>query len=240
MLRIALGVRVGSRPHQESHAPAAGGRDQPDCIDAKALLLQLTRMSLEQTRRVRTVVREEPVAQLPLQAKIPVAFRVERYLDVTPSPGSRGVLLLKEQVARKPFDKDYDAIPNNDPASWLTRFNTASWALLGAYQRDERVGGAVVIPPGDDAVHREPGIAVLWDIRVVPGKRGDGVGAALFKAAMAWAKGRGLSALQAETQNVNLAGCRFYERMGCRLVSADANAYPEFPDEVRMIWRKQL
>ena len=197
-------------------------------------------MPLEQTRRLRTAVREEPISQLAEQGKIPMAFRVERYLDVTPSPGARGVLLLKEQVARHPFDKDYDAIPGNAPADWPAKFHTASWALLGAYQRDERVGGAVLIPPGTDGVNREPGVVVLWDLRVVPGKRGDGVGATLFKAAMSWGKGKGLSTLQAETQNINLAACRFYERMGCRLVSADANAYPEFPDEVRMIWRKQL
>lgn len=197
-------------------------------------------MPIGETRRVRTAVREEPIAQLAEQAKISIAFRIDRYLDVTPSPGSRGVMLLREQVARRPYDKDYDAIPNNAPADWPKRFATATWGLLGAYQRDERVGGAVVVPPGTDDIAREPGIAVLWDIRVSPTKRTDGVGAALFKAAVSWAKAKGLSQLQAETQNVNLPGCRFYERMGCRLVSADANAYPELPDEIRMIWRKAL
>jgi len=195
----------------------------------------------ERTRpRLRTTVREEPIAQLPEQARISIAFHVDRYLDVVPSPGARGVMLLKEQVSRRPFDKDYDAIPNNAPADWMTRFDTASWALLGAYQRDERVGGAVLVPPGTDAIAREPGVVVLWDLRVSPDHRHDGVGSALFKAATAWAKGKGLSTLQAETQNVNLPACRFYERMGCRLASADANAYPEFPDEIRMVWRKQL
>jgi GNAT superfamily N-acetyltransferase len=197
-------------------------------------------MPIGETRRVRTAVREEPIAQLVEQAKVSIAFRIDRFLDVTPSPGSRGVMLLREQVARRPYDKDYDTIPNNAPSDWPARFHTAAWGLLGAYQRDERVGGAVLIPPGEDAVAREPGVAVLWDLRVSPPRRRDGVGSALFKAAVSWARGKGLSQIQAETQNVNLAACRFYERMGCRLVSADANAYPEFPDEIRMIWRKSI
>ena len=43
-----------------------------------------------------------------------------------------------------------------------------------------------------------------------------------------------------ETQQVNVGACRLYERCGCELISAAANAYPDLPGEVRLVWRKRL
>ena len=60
-------------------------------------------------------------------------------------------------------------------------------------------------------------LAVLWDIRVAPSSRRRGVGAALFCAATEWAAATGYQELKVETQNVNVAACRFYGRHGCEL-----------------------
>jgi ribosomal protein S18 acetylase RimI-like enzyme len=81
---------------------------------------------------------------------------------------------------------------------------------------------------------------VLWDLRVAPGQRGRGVGSALFAAVEAWARTRDCSALHAETQDINVPACRLYERRGCLLHHAVAGAYADFPDEVQLLWRKQL
>jgi GNAT superfamily N-acetyltransferase len=83
-------------------------------------------------------------------------------------------------------------------------------------------------------------LAVLWDLRVAPAARRRGVGAALFRAAAAWAAARGCAQLKVETQNVNVPACRFYARQGCVLGAIDRFAYPGLPHEVRLLWYTAL
>jgi ribosomal protein S18 acetylase RimI-like enzyme len=83
-------------------------------------------------------------------------------------------------------------------------------------------------------------LAVLWDIRVAPEARGQGVGSALFRSAEEWAKARGCRQLKVETQNINVAACRFYARQGCVLIRVDRHAYPELPEETQLLWYKVL
>jgi GNAT superfamily N-acetyltransferase len=83
-------------------------------------------------------------------------------------------------------------------------------------------------------------LAVLWDIRVAPSTRRCGVGAALFEAAEAWASAKGCRQLKVETQNVNVAACRFYARRGCELRATHGGAYSELPDEIQLLWYKDL
>jgi GNAT superfamily N-acetyltransferase len=64
--------------------------------------------------------------------------------------------------------------------------------------------------------------------------------AALFRAAEHWARARGCRRLKIETQNVNVAACRFYQKMGCTLGAIDRFAYPGQPAEVRLLWGKAL
>jgi hypothetical protein len=46
--------------------------------------------------------------------------------------------------------------------------------------------------------------------------------------------------LKVETQNTNVAACRFYARQGFRLTQANRNAYPALPGDVQLIWRKKI
>jgi hypothetical protein len=43
-----------------------------------------------------------------------------------------------------------------------------------------------------------------------------------------------------ETQNSNAAACRFYARQGCVLLAANRGAYVELPDEIQLLWYKEL
>jgi ribosomal protein S18 acetylase RimI-like enzyme len=83
-------------------------------------------------------------------------------------------------------------------------------------------------------------IAVVWDIRVARSERGAGVGSALFRAAEDWAVARSCGWLKVETQNINAAACRFYQKMGCTLGGIDRFAYPDLPSEVQLLWWKEL
>jgi len=62
----------------------------------------------------------------------------------------------------------------------------------------------------------------------------------LFRAVEAWARDRKCRALKVETQNTNVPACGFYRRMSCTLSAIDRFAYAEFPDEVQLMWFKEL
>ena len=82
-------------------------------------------------------------------------------------------------------------------------------------------------------------LAVLWDLRVQPQARGQGVGRSLFAQAVAWSKARGCAQMKIETQNTNVRACRFYAAQGARLGDMRRFAYraePSIAQEVQLIW----
>ncbi len=175
-------------------------------------------------------------------ARIPIRFEVTEVFDVV-TPGHdapRFELSLRKLGAS--YLKDYDAVGEENPASWATRFDVSKWGLFTARDDGQRVGGAVVAydTPMVDMLEGQSDLAVLWDIRVAPSARRRGVGSALFAAAEAWASARQCQQLKVETQNINVAACRLYSRHGCVLRAARPGAYPEFPDEVQLLWYKDL
>jgi GNAT superfamily N-acetyltransferase len=185
---------------------------------------------------------EEPIDRLAEHARIPIAFTVDRVLDVALVDDGLGGIALVERRLDAPYVKDYDAIPGEGAASWNARFDVSRWGLLAAYDDDARIGGAVIAfdTPGVQMLDERRDLAVLWDLRVDPAWRGRGVGHRLFEAAERWSAARGCTALEIETQNVNVAACRFYRAMGCTLAAIDRLAYPALPDEVQLIWRRGL
>lgn len=83
------------------------------------------------------------------------------------------------------------------------------------------------------------GYALIEDLCVRKAARRSGVGSALFEAAAEWAKGAGLPGLAAETQDNNLAACRFYAKRGMVIGSVDVMVYDNFPvvsDEKAVYW----
>ncbi len=83
-------------------------------------------------------------------------------------------------------------------------------------------------------------LSVLWDIRVAPDARGKGVGSALFQRVEAWAQAHGCRQLKVETQNINVRACGLYVRNGCELRAVHHAAYPELPEEIQLLWYKDL
>ena len=174
--------------------------------------------------------------------RISIAFEVDRILAVTLADGGLGGMSLTETPVADPYVKDYDAIAGEGPARWAERFDVSNWVLIGAYRDGVRVGGAVLVSRTAELfmLDGRDDVAVLWDIRVAPQQRGAGIGSALFLAAESWAAARGYGWLKIETQNVNAAACRFYQKMGCTLGAIDRFAYPELPGEVQLLWWKAL
>jgi GNAT superfamily N-acetyltransferase len=185
---------------------------------------------------------EEPMTALAEHARISIAFQVDRVLDLALEDGGLSGFVLSERALDAPYVKDYDAIAGEGPTRWAKRFNLSKWGLIAAFSGGQRIGGAVIAFDTTD-VHMLEGrndLAVLWDIRVTPNLRGQGVGSALFQASEDWAAAKGCRQLKVETQNINVPACRFYARRGCVLGAINRFAYPDLPHEVQMLWYKDL
>ncbi len=187
-------------------------------------------------------IREEPLTDLGEYARIPIAFQVRSVLEVAVRDRGLGGFVLSERTLETPFIKDYDALPGEGPSTWARRFDVSNWGMIAARSRGRQVGGAVVAfrSQGVHMLEGREDLAVLWDIRVSPDARGHGVGSTLFRAAERWTSARGGRLLKVETQSVNVPACRFYARQGCVLGAIHRFAYPEFPEEVQMLWYKEL
>lgn len=187
-------------------------------------------------------ISQESATSLEAYASIPIAFMVNSILDVEATQDGDREFRLIERRIDIPYVKDYDSIDGEGPTSWPGRFDLSNWAFLLARIDGRLIGGAAVAfaTPELDISEGRTDSAVLWDIRVSPGARGQGVGALLFRAAACWAKAQGCGELKVETQNINVAACRFYARQGCELRGVNFKAYAGFPEEVQLLWYKIL
>jgi GNAT superfamily N-acetyltransferase len=133
-------------------------------------------------------------------AAIPIAFVVDRILEVALIDGGLGGICLTETAVTDPYLHDYDAIENTGAARWPERFDVSSWGLICARRDGAKAGGAVIAfnTPGLRMLGGRDDVAVLWDIRVAPGERSVGIGSALFRAAEDWAGARGCRWLKIE------------------------------------------
>ena len=181
---------------------------------------------------------EEPVPALAEYAGIPIAFEVSERCDVVGE--ADGTVRLEARPVPAPYVKDYDEF--NHPNGWAERFDLSNWGFFSAFSGGQRVGRAAVAwkTPALDLLKGRSDLAELWDIRVAPSARRLGVGSALFDAALTWASVRGCRQLEVETQNVNVPACRFYAKRGCVLRAVHRGAYPELPDEIQLLWSKDL
>ena len=183
--------------------------------------------------------------ELERYGRIPIAFRVESVLRVVPVDGGLGGLRLVEEAVDEPYTKDYDAFEEESVELWPSRFDVSNWAFFMALDGDRPVGGAAVAfrSPGLNMLEGRTDMAVLWDIRVHPERRCEGIGTALFRHVADWARDRGCRQLKIETQNINVRACRFYAAMGCTLASIDRHAYAAHPDighESCLLWHLSL
>ena len=185
---------------------------------------------------------EEPPTQLVEYAQVPMGFTVAERFDDQALMALRDDATVQGVAVSPPYWKDYDAYLDGHPSEWPRQFDLSRWTILAAFDRTRRVGGAVVIvdDPQIDLLRDCPSCALLWDVRVAPDARRQGVGSALLEAAEQRARDRGARSLRVETQDVNVPACRFYHAHGFRLERTTHGAYAELPNEVQLLWRKAL
>jgi ribosomal protein S18 acetylase RimI-like enzyme len=134
-------------------------------------------------------------------------------------------------------------MPGQRPEDWSKQWDLTRWRLYAAFSNDdEHVGGAAIILDTTQVYgeRSDCGEAVLWDIRVRRDQRNCGVGRQLLAFAEEGARSAGKQRLSIETQNNNVAACCLYASAGYMLRSIDRFAYPALPNEVQLIWSKQL
>jgi len=178
-------------------------------------------------------------------SEIPIAFRVESIFRVEPKEKGLAGIELHEEKVDHPYVKDYDAFRGEGPTRWLKRFdisNMSNWGIIMAFIEGRHTGGSVVVPGGyiGDLDKR---FAQLFDIRVHPEIRRQGIGAGLLQHATNWARQYGCKHLKIETQNTNVPACRFYAGQGCELGHIERYAYtghPEIEHETRLEWYLEL
>ena len=184
---------------------------------------------------------EQSVDRLRSYGEISISFTVASKYGVDADARGRNCWRLTEERVDPPYVKDYDS-GSERPLRWAQEWDLANWVILAAYEESARLGGAVVAwkTPGVDLLEGRDDLAVLWDLRVHPDHRRQGIGQRLFDHAVAWARTKGCQQLKVETQNINVPACRFYAKQGCYHGAVKHGAYPEYPDEVQLLWYLDL
>jgi len=184
---------------------------------------------------------EESLDRMTEYARIGIGFWVREVFERPAIEALRRGEDAKATPVTNPYWKDYDEACGGRPTDWAARFGNGL-TILAAYNDGQRVGGAAVVV-GDAELDRffgQSGAAVLWDLRVAPEARHQGVGAALVSGAERVATRCAAGQLFVETQHINVPACRLYRRNGFRLIDVRKNAYSEAPDEIQLLWAKSL
>ena len=176
----------------------------------------------------------DPSSSLADYATVSIAFEVRERFDVARPDQTFPV--------DPPWMKDYDRIPGNHPTEWASRFDLSKWCFVAAFHDGRRVGGAALVVDSRDVEgdRAQAGVALLWDIRVDRTHRRRGVGRALLAFVEGHARSRGCRAIRAETQDINVPACRLYASAGYSLAEVNRDAYPELPDEVQLVWHRDV
>jgi ribosomal protein S18 acetylase RimI-like enzyme len=189
---------------------------------------------------VETSLKEEAVGKLQEYVTVPSRFTISRIFEVIPSHcGLEGIRFIEKELIDA-TEKDYDSI--EPPLKWADLWDLSNWVMLTAHIDARPVGGCIVAwnTEGVNILEDRSDLSALWDIRVSPDFKRKGIGSQLFDRAIEWSQARGCKMMNIETQNNNVSACHFYAQKGCELRSINRFHYPDFPEEVQLIWQKTI
>ena len=184
-------------------------------------------------------IRQETANDLDGYAQVPMVLVVRSRYRAELVDGGLGGWTLSEEPVWPQYERDDSEL--DSPMRWL-KHDISHWAFFAGYDREHRVGGAVVAwkSPGLHMLEGRTDLAVLWDIRVRREYRRSGIGSQLFDKCTEWARRKGCVRLKIETQDINVPACRFYSAKGCELRGIHHGMYSEFPDDVQFLWYLNL
>jgi streptothricin acetyltransferase len=145
---------------------------------------------------------------------------------------------LVERPLPKPFDKgskyNFDQTEQNNIRR---RFHRGDGLHL-VVEWNGRIAGILDVVPQE-----WNDTAWVWNIMLDTAIRRRGVGRALFERAVAWAHRQGYRALGLETQTNNIAACKFYAAVGCRIDGIRETLYTNRDmerGEVAIFWMYEI
>lgn len=151
---------------------------------------------------------------------------------------------LTERRLEKPFDKGglYDFTPETQAAIRKRLERGAA-----AYQRVAVLNAVRLVGLLDMVWQAWNETAFIWNLMIDLDFRRQGIGRRLWHLAVRAAREWRARAITLETQQTNIAACRFYAQMGCRLVGLDEAMYanpsnaPNAPlKEIALFWAYPL
>ena len=174
---------------------------------------------------------------IPKLIDIRPSFRTNTILRVeeTGSGYALGWQLVEVELD-EPYDKghgyDFDATERKNIQERLAQDDTLIEVVLEP--DTERIVGIL------DIEERAWNQTVwIWNIMLDEAVRGQGLGTRLMERTIAWAKHRQARAIILETQTNNVPACRFYAKMGFKLVGLNTMFYSNRDnerDEIAIFW----
>lgn len=186
------------------------------------------------------IIEDASQGLLEAYADLSIAFSSTSYyrMDIQGS-GLEGIRFVEVPMAK--MTKDFDT-KNDNPSHLIEKFGVSHWKVISAFDGSQRVGGCILAydTQGIHMLEGKKDLGLLWDIRVAPDYRGQGIGRQLFEACKALAQDLSCRRLKIESQNNNPKACKFYADQGAHLSSINKHIYKDYPDEIQMIWSLDL
>ncbi|MFH5881337.1 GNAT family N-acetyltransferase [Liberiplasma polymorphum] len=172
-------------------------------------------------------------------SKIPMRFKRETIYHVNVINQGLGGFLLEEVTGD---NKMHDPSFGEGPGKWKKMFDIKNWRIFIAYDKDLPVGGIALAyqTKGCNRLEGKDDLIVVWDLRVHPDYKAQGIGKRLMNQADAFAKEVKASQIKVETQNNNTNACKFYASQGYTLGEVNRFAYRDAPEESMFIFVKNI
>jgi ribosomal protein S18 acetylase RimI-like enzyme len=126
----------------------------------------------------------------------------------------------------------YKKILTVDPADYSTFIDNPKKVIFFADVEGIPAGQVKIIPWWNK-------FACIEELTVDAEFRGKGIGQALMRRAIEWAREQNYPGVMLETQTNNVPACKLYEKCGFVLSGFDLNAYkndPDCRDEIALYW----
>lgn len=173
------------------------------------------------------LIRELEVDDLP---EIDDSFIVNSRLILSLSKVNKQIEYTVEDVPS--YEKSYLQDQDDDELAYTEYINKPDQVIYIAILHSQIIGVMVLKKNWNH-------YAYIEDIKVDKKYRSLGVGRRLIEQAKQWAKESNMPGIMLETQNNNVAACRFYEKCGFVIGGFDFLVYKgihEESDEVAMYW----
>jgi len=112
------------------------------------------------------------------------------------------------------YEKSYP----NEERQWEDYIDNPDRIVFLYYDNHECVGQVILRTNWNNYV-------LIENMAVSKSHRGKGIGKQLMQKSVEWAKSKNLHGLVAETQDINLLACRFYNKMGFQIGVVDTMLY---------------